>query len=243
VNQFDTANRVSPQTNTRVRGLTAADNTRNFFLTRTPWDGYNVDRVDISRGANSILFGIGSPAGIVNTNVQGASLFNEGKIETKIGSYGTMRGSVNVNRVLLDGELAVRVAGLYENEKFRQKPAFDKDERVYAAVRYDPKWAEIGGTKLSIKLNYENGDIEANRPRINPPTDRITPWFTHMNQATFDGSIINSSNRTEYETSYLGNPSYGALQATFGDGTPNPNYQPYAAYWGGQLLRPRGCLR
>ena len=48
---------LNPNQNTRVRGLAAADNTRDFFLTSIPWDGYNVDRVDLQRGPNSILFG------------------------------------------------------------------------------------------------------------------------------------------------------------------------------------------
>ena len=47
---------------TRVRGLDSADNTRDYFLTDIPWDGFNVGRVDLQRGPNSILFGIGSPA-------------------------------------------------------------------------------------------------------------------------------------------------------------------------------------
>jgi outer membrane receptor protein involved in Fe transport len=36
------AQRASPQTNTRVRGLANADNTRDFFLTDIPWDAYIV---------------------------------------------------------------------------------------------------------------------------------------------------------------------------------------------------------
>ena len=51
---------------TRIRGLDSADNTRDFFLTDIPWDGFNVGRVDVQRGPNSILFGTGSPAGIIN---------------------------------------------------------------------------------------------------------------------------------------------------------------------------------
>jgi outer membrane receptor protein involved in Fe transport len=60
-------NLTAPSTNTRVRGLDAADNTRNYFLSDVPWDAYNVDRVELQRGPNSILFGVGSPAGIINT--------------------------------------------------------------------------------------------------------------------------------------------------------------------------------
>ena len=37
----------APGSAQRVRGLAAADNTRDFFITDIPWDSYNVDRIDI----------------------------------------------------------------------------------------------------------------------------------------------------------------------------------------------------
>jgi outer membrane receptor protein involved in Fe transport len=51
----------------RSRGLTAMDSTRNYFPSDIPWDGFNISRVDISRGPNSFLFGTGSPSGISTT--------------------------------------------------------------------------------------------------------------------------------------------------------------------------------
>src|SRR5690606_29771597 len=79
---------LTPHTNTRVRGLTAADNTRDFFVTDIPWDSFNVDRVDLQRGPNSILFGLGSPAGIINTAVRTAD-FTEtnGEVSARFGRY------------------------------------------------------------------------------------------------------------------------------------------------------------
>ena len=58
--------RLSPQSNQRVRGLATASLTRDFFLTDIPFEGYNTQRITIQRGANSLLFGIGSPGGIIN---------------------------------------------------------------------------------------------------------------------------------------------------------------------------------
>lgn len=61
---------VNPQSATRVRGLDTADLTRDFFTTNIPMDAYNTSRVDIQRGPNSILFGLGSPAGIINNTLK-----------------------------------------------------------------------------------------------------------------------------------------------------------------------------
>jgi len=57
----------------RARGLSPMDNTRNYFLSEIPWDSYNIDRVDISRGPNSFLFGVGSPSGISNASTNEAT--------------------------------------------------------------------------------------------------------------------------------------------------------------------------
>jgi TonB-dependent Receptor Plug Domain len=164
----------------RVRGLAAADNTRDFFTTDIPWDGYNVDRIDIQRGPNSILFGLGSPAGIVNASLNGASFRDRGGVEFRFGSYGSKRVSLDVNQVLIKDVLAVRLDGLWNHEKYQQSPAFQEDERIYGALRFDPK---LFGPSFhtSIKLKYEHGDIDANRPRNIPPQDSITPWFRPIN--------------------------------------------------------------
>ena len=111
----NSAQRIRPNQSTRVRGLTSADNTRDFFLTDIPWDSYNVSRIDLQRGPNAILFGLGSPAGIINASVDGAAFEDSVKLETRIGSYGSNRASLNINRVILPDELAIRVAGLYND--------------------------------------------------------------------------------------------------------------------------------
>jgi outer membrane receptor protein involved in Fe transport len=161
----------------RVRGLAAADNTRDFFVTDIPWDNYNVDRIDIQRGPNSILFGLGSPAGIVNASTRNAEFRSIGRAEARVGSYGSTRGTVDFNQVIIPKVLAVRVDGLWSKEKFKQEPAFQDDKRIYGALRFDPQLFNRSDFRTSIRAKYENGDIKANRPRIVPPADSITPWF------------------------------------------------------------------
>jgi catechol 2,3-dioxygenase-like lactoylglutathione lyase family enzyme len=173
----ETSRFLNPNQNTRVRGLASADNTRDYFVSNIPWDGFNVDRVDLQRGPNSILFGHGSPAGIVNTGTKQATFRNAGEIDLRFGSYGTTRGSLDYNRVLIRDELAVRVNLLREDEKFQQDPAFEKDERVHAALRYEPRFLKRAGARTIFRANIEHGDIESNRPRMLPPLDYITPWF------------------------------------------------------------------
>ena len=167
---------LRPQNNTRVRGLEAADNTRDYFLTDIPWDSYNVDSVDLQRGANSILFGVGSPAGIINTSLNGASYKNANKFENRIDEHGSLRNMLDVNYVVIPDTLAIRVEGLDDMTGYEQKPAYNHSRRVFGAVRYDPN---VFGKRshTTVRANFEHGRILSNNPRELPPNDQLTPWF------------------------------------------------------------------
>jgi len=182
----ESSNLLRPNENTRVRGLASADNTRDYFLSEIPWDGYNVDRVDLQRGPNSILFGVGSPAGIINTSLNGATFKNANKFENRIDRWGSFRNSLDLNYVILKNELSIRFAALDDDTKYQQDPAFNDDRRYYGALRYEPKLFKMEGARTTIRANYEKGEVRANRPRSLPPIDSITPWFTSMGKLTLN---------------------------------------------------------
>jgi hypothetical protein len=197
---------VNPNQNTRVRGLAEADNTRDYFLSDIPWDGYNVDRVDLQRGPNSILFGQGSPAGIINVGLKQASFRNSNEVTAQVDQYGTTRFTADFNRVLLKDELAVRVLALREKEQFQQEPAFEKDDRVMGAVRWEPKFLRKGSARTTVKANWEVGNISSNRPRTLPPIDLISPWFYN---GTYNGTFISGGSIRDPNTGQVMNVTQG----------------------------------
>jgi len=161
-----------PQQRARIRGLDDADQTRDYFLTTISTDSYNTDRVDISRGANAILFGLGSPAGIVNAGLIKASTTRaKTTYELQLDNYGTIRHTLDTNQVLIKDKLALRVAGLLSNREFKQEPAYVQDKRVTATVTYRP-WE--GGT---LRVTGESARQKSNRPQNRPPFDFISQWW------------------------------------------------------------------
>jgi hypothetical protein len=164
-------------TSTRVRGLDSADNTRDYFLTDIPWDAFDVGRVDLQRGPNSILFGTGSPAGIINVSTYGASFNNSYNITNRFDEYGSLRDSVSINQELIPGVLAIRIAVLQDDERYEQAPAFNNTSRYYGAFRFDPKLFGKD-SHTSIRGSFEKGNQTSDNPRDIPPTDEITPWFS-----------------------------------------------------------------
>ena len=173
---IDRGARVEPQNSTRVRGLSQADRTRDYFLTDVPMDSYNTQRVDIQRGPNSILFGLGSPAGIINNSLKTPNMTKDtNQVRFRMGRWGTIRGEVDFDRAVIPDTLGIRVIGLYEEEKYRQDPAYSQDERYFVSGKWTPKLFKNGRTV--VKLSYEDGEIKSNRPRVNPPKDLLGFWF------------------------------------------------------------------
>ncbi len=166
---------------TRVRGLAAATLTRNYFRSSIPFDTYNSDRIEINRGANAILFGVGSPAGIINYSTHTASTSKSfGEIDMRLGRFGSNRLSFDFNKPIIENELAIRVSVLRDDEKFQQDPAFNNDHRVFFTGVYTPDFLVTENGIFSgttFRFSYENGEIEANNPRSLPPQDNIVRWF------------------------------------------------------------------
>lgn len=237
----ETGSLRAPASAQRVRGLAAADNTRDFFGTDIPWDSYNVDRIEIQRGPNSILFGLGSPAGIVNASINNAEFRNFGSVDTRFGSYGTKRASLDINQQLIPKVLSLRIDGLWNNEKFQQKPAFQDDHRLSGALRFDPVlFKNNPSMHTSIRAKYENGKIDANRARTIPPQDSITPWFRPVSTdpnnlqggagkvVIPNGYILGSSASTF--SPWLGGVVNQQQPVWFIDGTSNQLYRIYGGY-------------
>ena len=195
----ETASLRAPASAQRVRGLASADNTRDFFVTDIPWDSYNVDRIDIQRGPNSILFGLGSPAGIVNASTRNAEFRNLGSVEARTGSYGTFRSSIDINQQLIPKMLAIRLDGMWTDQKYQQDPAYQDDKRFFGAIRFDPKLFARDDFRTSIKAKYEHGEIDANRPRLVPPNDSITPWFRPVDTKSLNGGMGKLAINNGYE--------------------------------------------
>lgn len=213
------ASYLSPQSSNRVRGLVAADSTRDLYLTGISWDGYNVEAVDLQRGPNALLFGQGSAGGVINTRTKQAMFRNKNEATMRVDQYGTTRATVDFNRELLKNELAVRIAAVDNRTKFKQEPAFENYNREFAAIRYEPSFLNKGVGHTILKADFERGNSYSNRPRNMPPGDNITPWFTALNKATYNDAWINN-NHTEL-------PGRGAVVQTSYDGTANANYQPW----------------
>jgi len=172
------ANR-NPENNNRVRGLASADNSRNYMPTSISFDSYNTDRVTVNRGPNSILFGLGSPGGIVDNSVITPSLVDRTKLEATVASFNSYRLNFDVERVLIEDKLSIRVAALMDRQEWRQSFSFEDDDRLTVAALYKPF------ENANLRVSFEKGEIDARRPRPNAPRHALLWWWNpEFNQVT-----------------------------------------------------------
>lgn len=193
----------SPHTANRVRGLGAANIAIGNFATTgsIPIDTYNVQGVEISRGANSSIFGVGEASGTVNLIPSSANLNRETSgVGVSVSSYGTTRFTADFNRPILKGMLALRVNFLNEDKGFVRKPSFDKTKRWNLHVQAKPfKYT-------TLRVSYEHYQQNYSRPNSVTAKDYMSlwesvgrPWYdARTSTAGFDGT-----NTTTYPLSSL----------------------------------------
>ncbi len=203
---FTDSARRDPDGTSRVRGLGTPDRTRNFFKTSIPFDSYNTGRVEINRGANSFLFGLGSPAGLVNSEVARATFNNSNEVSTRLGSGGktpSYRGSFNLNRVLVKDVAALYVAGLTDRTRYRQEPTRKDEDRQYGAVTLRP----FKHTNTIITAHVEHGRIRGNAP------DVLLPW--HALDTFLDHPVVGRLSINVYDNLVRWNHPEGPSQAQY----------------------------
>lgn len=213
---FDNANRT-PASETRIRGLAGADNLRNYFRSEIPWEGYNIDRFELNRGANSVLYGIGSPAGIVNVTTRAPKFSNSGEFSASYGSYDSYRVTADINQVIIKKKLAFRALGVKKTDKWRQSPTYADDRRGTIALTFQPFEDTI------IKASAETCRIEANRPRLGGIGISYQPFFD-------EGKPYIDRTKRDWEK-----PVYQPLTNTWvgaDSNSPNSIYAAFAGLWG-----------
>lgn len=248
---FDNDARTNPQRNQRIRGLGAADLTRGYFLTDIPFDSYNTDRVTVSRGPNSLLFGIGSPGGVINNSVKQAVHNNSfGEFQLRLDNYDSLRATFDYNKSLIEDRLALRISLLEESQKYKQRPAFEDSSRLYLAMNSVLSKNEgsdsIDATRL--KVNFETGEREGSPVEIIPPSVAYHGWFEPIPSSIqqYTGTLPAANVRTPaeggtWEFQALHGPESiihegrgGTSEADIGTNTHPSNFRHVAIYYPGQ---------
>ena len=170
----------NPYGATRMRGLSAANTAVDGFSSSLPFDAYNIDSVEIARGPNSSVFGLGQTGGGVNVNTARANLSKQiSSFSSRVDSYGGYRFSLDLNRPLFKDKLAVRVMAVNDEKGFLRKPSSETIRRVQTAVTARPF------KNTTLRASFESFRDAYNRPNSTTPRDGITDWI-NSGKPTYD---------------------------------------------------------
>ena len=167
----------------RVRGIGSGTLTRNFFKVLNPTDNFNLDRVTVASGPNAILFGLGSPAGILDSSPARSLMRNRYGFELQYDSENSKRGTFDANVVVVPQKLSLRLMGMSKREYTEKMPNLDRDERLYGTLTYKPL------KDTTVVLQYEKDSRNWNKAARVTPTDFASPWF-RANQITGSGYTV-----------------------------------------------------
>ncbi|CAA6696511.1 MULTISPECIES: TonB-dependent siderophore receptor [unclassified Lentimonas] len=134
------------------RGLKTNSQLFEFMPRQIAQDGYNIERAEIIRGANSLIYGQAAPGGRANFLAKQAEF---GKTEHTIsgtaGNNEYYRGEMDSNLVVNE-KLAVRVMAVHDEREFDQK---------YKSQTFDGQTVDLtyrATEKTQARLHLENVD-------------------------------------------------------------------------------------
>ena len=121
-------------------------------------DLYNLDRVEVLKGPNALIFGRGGAGGVVNRVTKDAGFMPVRELSLQAGTFDNRRFTMDVGQPL-NGKVAVRFNGLYENsDSFRD---FVGIERYGATPSVTVNASDR--TKVSFRYEYLHDSRGADR--------------------------------------------------------------------------------
>jgi len=112
-------------------------------------DLYNVERVEVPRGGNAMIFGRGAGGGLINRVTKTAGWGTPRELSLRGGEYGSVRGSADAG-LAFGKNLAGRLNGMYENsDSYRSQVNLER-------YGLSPTVTIAAGKRTQIRAGYEH---------------------------------------------------------------------------------------
>ena len=177
---------TTTRANGRARGFDAISNSTDFYATNLPSDLYNIERITIANGPQSILFGLGNAGGVIDTSTKRALFRDSNEFGLRVDNNGSFRGTLDLNRVLIPKKLAVRFAAVRNENKSYVEDAFNRQARLFGALT----WKLTPTT--TFRLSTERIGQRASNASNFLAQDYVSPWVA-AGRPLFENSAGNAA--------------------------------------------------
>lgn len=146
-------------------------------------DTFLFDKIELIRGANGLLTGVGNSSGTINYVRKRPRNKDEGEVGVTVGAHGLARGTLDYNKVLTgDGRWAGRLVVAHEDKDSHLRALHDKRSTVYGVID-----GQIG-TNGMLTLGFTHQDSK----QKSPMWGSLTLNRVDGSQAEFDVSASTS---------------------------------------------------
>jgi len=160
-------------------------------------DTFLFDRIEVIRGANGLLTGVGNASGTINYIRKRPKNQDSGEFNATLGSYGLKRAALDYNKVLAaDGSWAGRLVVAHEDKDSYLRDLHDKRTSIYGVVD-----GQIGSNGVLTV-----GITAVDAKQDSPMWGSLTLLRSNGTQAEFP---VGSS--TSQKWTYWNNKSYNAF--------------------------------
>lgn len=151
-------------------------------------DLYNIERVDVLKGPNAMVFGRGGSGGLINRATKQADWSNNHEMNVQFGSFDKYRLTGDFDHALNES-VAVRLTSMWENSRsFRE--GFDASRW---GVNPTVTWRPSDQTKVMLGYEHYEDDRTADRGvssfRGLPVSSNISTFFGDPNRSRTNASV------------------------------------------------------
>ena len=200
------------------RGVGSNNPQRNFFPVNFNFDGYNIERLDLARGPNAVLFGTSGVGGTANSVTKRARTERqETEIRLSYGSWANARVTLDHNQPV-SKNVAIRLNAVWQDREGWR----DNDIERRSGATLSATWKPFKNTE--VRFEAEKGRLEHSVITSNFD-DNLSGWTGNTYSA-----VLPANNNP------AGVVGYGTNNAviTVGGGTTQlMNYQGWARTLGG----------
>lgn len=171
----------------------------DWYTSNTRTDPFTLERIEVLRGPAAMLFGQGTPAGVINLVSKRPQAERQGEIGVQIGSWGRKQVQVDLTGPLTqDGQWLYRLIAVGRDADTQVD--YVRDDRALLAPSLT--WRPNANTSLTLQAHWQKDKSGS--------TSQFFPW---------DGIVVANPNGTIPTNRFIGEPGfdrYNSERKSFG---------------------------
>jgi catecholate siderophore receptor len=182
-------------------------------------DFYNMERVEVLKGPNGMIFGRGGAGGVINRVTKEAGFDPVRELTLQVGSYDQRRVGIDIGQAISESAAFRLNAVVDEGNTYRDGVSFRR-HGINPTLTFQPS----SQTKVVIGAEYYNDHRTADRgiPFFDSPGRKERPFSTK--ESTFFGSAHESDTEAEVQN------YYALVEHAFGNGLTIRNRTRYSDF-------------